>query len=254
MRRQSEDALRIAQADLARVSRAITVGQLTASIAHEINQPLMSIVSNAGASLRWLEHNPIDLAMVSLGLKDIAAEGKRAGDIIKGLQSLTRNSVPVFELLDLHATLKHVLAISRGEFERHCISVDLDLMASNSSLMGDCVQIQQVLLNLVVNAIEAMAEINDRPRILSISTSNSDTESLLVCVKDTGPGLVITQLEKVFDAFYTTKKNGMGMGLAICRSIIDAHHGILRVGIREPFGLEFHFRLPLAGKLSSDFN
>ncbi|MBB3214212.1 PAS domain S-box-containing protein [Herbaspirillum sp. Sphag1AN] len=252
VRRQSEDALRIAQADLARVSRAITVGQLTASIAHEINQPLMSIVSNAGASLRWLERDPVDLDMVSLGLKDIASEGKRAGDIIKGLQSLTRNSVPVLDLIDLHTMLRHVLAISRGEFERNCISVDLDLMARNSALMGDCVQIQQVLLNLVVNAIEAMAEINDRPRILSISTANPDDVTLIVHVKDTGTGIATTQLDKVFDAFYTTKKNGMGMGLAICRSIVEAHHGSLHVALREPHGLAFYFRLPLANSPSPE--
>ncbi|WP_050477939.1 ATP-binding protein [Herbaspirillum rhizosphaerae] len=245
-RRQAEDALRVAQADLARVSRATTVGQLTASIAHEINQPLMSIVSNAGASLRWLDRTPMHLENARAGLRDIVAEGQRAGDMIQSLQRLTRNTEAVFERINLNAAIRHILAISRSEIERHGISLVLNLTQENLYAMGDFVQIQQVLLNLVINAIEAMAEIATRTRILSISSANADGAFIRVIIADTGEGIAADAAERVFEAFYTTKKNGMGMGLAICRSIIETHRGRLQAAVRQPFGSTFSFELPLA--------
>ena len=245
-RRQAEDALRVAQADLARVSRATTVGQLTASIAHEINQPLMSIVSNAGASLRWLDRTPMHLENARASLHDIVAEGQRAGDMIQSLQRLTRNTEAVFERINLNAAIRHILAISRSEIERHGISLVLNLTQENLHAMGDFVQIQQVLLNLVINAIEAMAEIATRTRILSISSANAGGGFIRVIIADTGEGIAADAAERVFDAFYTTKKNGMGMGLAICRSIIETHRGRLQAAVRQPFGSTFSFELPLA--------
>jgi PAS domain S-box-containing protein len=245
-RRQAEDALRIAQADLARVSRATTVGQLTASIAHEINQPLMSIVSNAGASLRWMDRSPMQLENARAGLRDIVSEGQRAGDMIQSLQRLTRNTEAVFERINLNAAIRHILAISRSEIERREVALSLDLAQENLHVTGDSVQLQQVLLNLVINAVEAMSEITTRPRVLSISSFGLNDKTIAVIVEDTGEGIAADAIERVFDAFYTTKKNGMGMGLAICRSIIETHRGRLQASVRQPHGSRFSFELPLA--------
>lgn len=244
VRRQAEYAMRAAQADLERVSRANTVGQLTASIAHEINQPLMSIVSNAGASLRWLDRAPPDLEHARAGLRDIIAEGQRAGGMIAGLLGLTRNAEPVFERLNLNAAIRHILAISRSELERKEVSLTLALMPNEACVLGDLVQIQQVLLNLVVNAIEAMAETTGRPRALTVTSACIDEQRIEVAVRDTGEGIAPEAMPRVFDAFYTTKENGMGMGLAICRSIVENHRGKLRVAAAQPCGTVFSFDLP----------
>jgi predicted ATPase/signal transduction histidine kinase len=245
-RRQAEDALRVAQADLARVTRATTVGQLTASIAHEINQPLMSIVANAGASLRWLDREIPEMERARDGLIAIASEGRRAGEMIQSLQALTRNSPPVFAALDMHDAIRHILAIARSELERRRISLQLALNAGCFIVLGDGVQIQQVLLNLVINAVEAMSEVADRPRILAISSAVTEPGYLQVSVEDTGTGLSEDAARHAFDPFYTTKKNGMGMGLAICQSIVAAHKGRLSVNARQPHGSVFAFIIPLA--------
>lgn len=244
--RAAEDAMRVAQADLARVSRATTVGQLTSSIAHEINQPLMSIVSNAGASLRWLNRDPARLDKVRDGLKEIVDEGERAGEIIRSLQALTRKQDPAFSRIDLHTLIRHILSLSRSELEQRRIVVNYSLAASRSVITGDSVQIQQVLLNLVMNAVEAMAEIVTRPCALVLSTRNDGAETIAVEVADTGTGIEPGQLERIFDSFYSTKAQGMGMGLAISTTIIERHRGKLSVRPNAPFGSVFSFTLPLA--------
>jgi len=246
-RREAEDALRSAQADLARVARATTVGQLTASIAHEINQPLMSIVSNAGASLRWLARATPDIDNAREGLEAIRSEGQRAGDMIRSLQALTRNAAPVLARVDLHVAIRHILAISRNEVERRQIALKLSLDAEPSTAFGDDIQLQQVILNLVVNAIEAMGEVHDRPRVLHIATRIVDAVSLEVSVADSGHGVDQALVEQVFEPFYTTKANGMGMGLAICKSIVEAHRGQLRAEALVPYGSRFAFTIPLEG-------
>lgn len=245
--RAAEDAMRVAQAELARVSRATTVGQLTSSIAHEINQPLMSIVSNAGASLRWLNREPARLDKVREGLEEIAAEGARAGEIIRSIQSLTRKQDPTFARIDLHYLIHHIITLSRSELEQRHISVDYLLNAGDSFITGDSVQIQQVLLNLVMNAVEAMAEVNDRPCIITLSTVNADG-NVIVEIADTGSGIEPERLEKIFDSFYSTKAQGMGMGLTISASIIERHRGKLSARRQEPHGTVFAFVLPLAGQ------
>jgi len=244
-RRHAEDALRNAQADLARVARATTVGQLTASIAHEINQPLMSIVSNAGASLRWLARDKPEIGYAREGLLAISSEGQRAGDMIRSLQALTRNAAPVLAGVDMHEAIRHILAISRSEIERREVSVQQALHADTFSVFGDGVQLQQVLLNLVVNAVEAMSDIAGRARVLTVATRVTGDAALEVSVADTGTGLGSEAIELVFEPFYTTKENGMGMGLAICRSIVEAHRGRLHAASREPCGSVFAFTLPL---------
>lgn len=242
VRRQAEYAIRVAQADLARVSRATTVGQLTSSIAHEINQPLMSIVSNAGASLRWLDRDPPQLEQAREGLRDIISEGQRAGEMIQGLQRLTRNTEPVLERVDLNAVIRHILTISRSDMERRDISLILSLAPGEACVLGDAVQLQQVLLNLIVNAIEAMAE--NLARTMTITSDITGDQRIAVSVQDSGEGIAQDAIAHVFDAFYTTKKNGMGMGLAICRSIVESHHGRLRVTTVQPRGTAFSFDLP----------
>jgi len=246
-RRQAEDAARNAQADVARVARATTVGQLTASIAHEVNQPLMSIVSHASASLRWLDRDPPALTQVREGVAAIAVEGQRAGDMIHSLQALTRNMPRAFAAVDMHEMIRHILQIARSELTCRDVSLELDLAAEHSHVHGDAVQLQQVLLNLVLNAIDAMAPVRERPRVLRLATTAvaGAQQQLQVCIEDNGQGLASDAASRMFEPFYTTKANGMGMGLAICRSIVEAHKGSIQAAQRLPFGALFMFRLPL---------
>lgn len=246
-RREAEDAVRSAQADLARVARANTVGQLTASIAHEINQPLLSIASNAGAGLRWLARSTPDIANARESLEAIASDGQRAGDMIRSLLSLTRNAAPVLAPVDLHEAVRHILVISRSEIERRHIAIKLALNAEQPTVFGDGIQLQQVILNLVVNAMEAMSEGNGRPRVIHIVTRIVDGTALELSVADTGVGIGGDLLEQVFQPFYTTKANGMGMGLSICRSIIEGHKGQLRAAPLVPYGSMFAFTIPIHG-------
>lgn len=244
-RKVAENTLRLAQNDLARYSRISTVGQLTSSIAHEINQPLMSIVANAGAGLRWLHRNTPDLQHVSASLQAIATEGQRAGEIVQSLRALTKNTKAVLVVLDIHDVLQHILAIARSEIERRHVSLVLHLDAQLSDIRGDMVQLQQVMLNLIMNAIEAMSEVTDRPRVLTISTFTEDDQAISIWVEDTGPGISEETKARLFDAFYTTKKDGMGMGLTICQSIVENHGGRLTAEARLEVGTVFSFCLPL---------
>lgn len=243
-RRQSEDAVRVAQADLARVSRATTVGQLTASIAHEINQPLMSIVANAGASLRWLNREPARLDNARASLEEIISEGERAGNIIRGLQALTRNQTPTCMRVNLHHIVYHIMTLSRSELERRRILPEYELRAEDAFIYGDSVQIQQVLLNLIVNAIDAMAEIHSRGRVLTVRSANPQPGRISLEIADTGCGLSEQVKARLFDSFYTTKAHGMGMGLSISHDIIEKHRGKLTARSREPYGSIFSFILP----------
>ncbi|XXN64702.1 trifunctional serine/threonine-protein kinase/ATP-binding protein/sensor histidine kinase [Enterobacter ludwigii] len=242
--RQSEDAVRIAQAELARVARATTVGQLTSSIAHEINQPLMSIVANAGASLRWLKRDPVQLDKASQSLEEIINEGQRAGEIIRGLQSLTRNNVAEYGPARLHLLARDILTLSRLELERRSVSLELDIKAECDEVFCERVQIQQVLLNLVINAIEAMAD-HPGTRLLRLSSSNPDPKVIRIEVADNGTGLSAEVIDKIFDSFYTTKAEGMGMGLTISNEIIKRHGGILSAENRPQGGSIFWFTLPV---------
>ncbi|WP_426607015.1 AAA family ATPase [Pantoea anthophila] len=243
--RAAEDSARMAQADLARVTRANTVGQLTASIAHEINQPLMSIVANAGASLRWLKREPLMLENVTSGLNEIINEGKRAGEIIRGLQALTRNNESNFASENLHLIARDILALSRIELERRGISLELKCRAVKADIFCDRVQIQQVLLNLVINAIDAMSDELPRAALLRLTSENPTPETLRFEVQDSGCGLPDEVRERIFESFYTTKKSGMGMGLTISKGIIKKHHGELGAENRAEGGSRFWFTLPL---------
>ncbi len=245
-RRLAEEALRSAVADLERASRLSTMGQLTASIAHEINQPLAAIITNADACVLWLEADRPDLEEARQAATRVVRNGHRAGDIIKSIRALTRKSAPETVSLDINDVIREVIVLMGAEFRRHGVRVETSLPSNLDSVLGDRVQLQQVVLNLIMNGIEAMADSLDGQRRLQIRSANDESGRVLVAVEDSGPGLDLAQTVRLFEAFFTTKPEGMGMGLSICRSIIDAHGGRLWASPNLPSGAIFQFTLPAA--------
>jgi len=243
-RRRAEEALRNAEAELARMTRLTTMGELVASIAHEVNQPLTGVVTNANACLRWLNRDEPDLEEARTALSHIVGDGTRAGEVIRGLRALTRKSRPQLTRLDINDAIREVLALTRSELQRHGIRLRSDLSAVEPPVLGDRVQLQQVLLNLIMNGIEAMNTITDRPRILAITSQAVNPSGVLVAVEDTGTGLDPATADRIFEPFFTTKPGGMGMGLSICRSIIEAHGGRFWASPRVPCGTVFRFGVP----------
>jgi PAS domain S-box-containing protein len=243
--RESERRYRETLMELAHANRVTAMGQLTASIAHEVNQPITAAVINAEAALRWLRAQPPDLEEVRAALGLIVEDGTRAGNIIGGIRALIKKLPPRQACLDLNEAIREVIALTRGEAAKTGVSVQTDLADGLPLIYGDRVQLQQVILNLIINAIEAMSGVAETPRALLISTGQAEPGGVLVAVRDSGPGLDPASLEHLFNAFYTTKSGGMGMGLAICRSIIEAHEGQLCASANEPRGAVFQFTLPL---------
>ncbi len=237
----AEENLQIAEAELARVSRLTTMGQLMASIAHEINQPLAAIVTNASAGMRWLDRSPPDIEEARALLTRVADQGKRAGDIIRGLRALANKSGTEMVAFPFKEALDEVLALTGTEIRRHRVTLLVNLSPPQPVVYGDRVQIQQVLINLVMNAVEAMID-GDGPRSLSIRAEAEADGRLRVEIADTGSGLSPEAAARIFDAFFTTKAAGMGMGLSICRSIVEAHGGRLVAAPRE-IGTVFSFSL-----------
>jgi PAS domain S-box-containing protein len=246
----AEEALREAQMELAHVNRVTTMGQLTASIAHEVNQPIASMVTNADAALRWLGADPANLDEVRQALTRIVKDGKRAGDVIGRIRTLIKNVPPQKDRLDINETILEVISLTRGELLRNGISLETQL-ADVALIQGDRVQLQQVILNLIINAIQAMSEVAEGARELCISTGTNAADDVLIAVRDSGPGLNKESCDRLFDAFYTTKAGGMGMGLSICRSIVEAHGGRVWATANEPHGAVFQFTLPPQGKSAS---
>ncbi|CAN7727783.1 AAA family ATPase [Paraburkholderia terricola] len=244
-RHMTELALQNAKIELARASRATTMGELAASIAHEINQPLASIVSNASAGVRWLNRPEPDMHEALAGLRDIVKDGKRAGDIIRSLQSLAKEAKPSPVPTFVDSVVREVFALAAAEIEQKGVNVRLDL-ASRCAVLADRVQLQQVLFNLVMNAADAMSHLDARQRLLSVATAVNGQGSVTVSVQDNGCGISAEIAPRIFDAFFTTKETGMGMGLAICKSIIEAHGGTLTATPGEPTGTVFGFTLPVA--------
>lgn len=243
--RESEEALRQAQGQLAHANRVDTMGQLTASIAHEVNQPLAASVTNAEAALRWLGTHPPNLEEVRDALGRIVKNANRAGEVVGRIRALIKKAPPSRERFDLNEAVRDVIALTRSEVLRHGVSLDSEFATGLPSVKGDRVQVQQVILNLVMNAIEAMNGTDEGERRLLVSTHDQAPHSVLVAVSDSGPGLDPQNLDRVFEAFYTTKSTGMGMGLAICRSTIEAHGGRLWASANDPRGAVFQFTLPL---------
>jgi PAS domain S-box-containing protein len=242
--RESERRFRDVQMQLAHANRVATLGQLTASIAHEVNQPVAAALTNAQAALRWLGMDPPDLREVQQGLDRIVKDGKRAGDVIAGMRALIKKAPPSQESLDINEALDEIIVLTRGEAVKNGVSVRTQLAEDLPAVQGTRVQLQQVILNLIINAIEAMSEVNEGPRDLQISTGRDASDGVLVTVRDSGPGLAPAALERVFEAFYTTKPTGLGVGLSICRSIIEAHGGRLWASPDVARGAIFQFTLP----------
>jgi PAS domain S-box-containing protein len=242
--RESERRYHEAQMELAHANRVATMGQLTASIAHEVKQPIAATVSNAQAGLRWLIREPPDLEEVRQALACIAKEGKRAGDVVGRIRDLIQKAPPRKDRFDLNGAIREVIELTRGEAVKNGVLVQTELTDNLPLIDGDRVQLQQVLLNLIINAVEAMSGHTGGPRELLISTGKAEMGGVPVTVRDSGPGLAPAALERLFEAFYTTKPNGLGMGLSICRSIIEAHHGRLWATANSPHGAVFQFTLP----------
>jgi PAS domain S-box-containing protein len=244
-RKRAEEELRQSQNDLAHASRMTTMGELAVSIAHEVNQPLMAIVTNAGACLRWLSDAQTDIARARQATERIVRDGHRAGDIITSLRNLARKSAPRLDRVWLAQVIQVVLDLLQGEFRRHDIVVTTELGDKAIAILGDNTQLQQVVLNLIMNAVEAMAGMPASPRRLTVRAETRDGDAL-VTVADTGPGLGPDDADRVFEAFFSTKAEGIGMGLSICHSIIDAHGGRIWAANDATRGSVFSFTLPLA--------
>ncbi|MEI9899934.1 MAG: ATP-binding protein, partial [Hyphomicrobium sp.] len=240
--RRAEDDLRQAQANLAHANRVSTLGEMTASIAHEVAQPIAAIVASCGAASRWLTAG--NIGEVQQSLSRISRDGHRASDVISRIRALAMKQPPRNDRVNINEAIKEVLALARGEAERSRAEIRIALRPDLPPVAADRVQIQQVLLNLIVNAFEAMHGEAGTPRELVVTTGRDDAGSVVVSVRDSGPGFDDEQLSRVFDAFYTTKSSGIGMGLAICRSIIEAHDGRLWAERGEPRGAIFQFTLP----------
>ncbi len=248
----ASEALREAQTKLAHVNRVTTMGQLAASIAHEINQPVAAAVTNADAALRWLGAQPPDLEEARQALAHIIKDGHRAGEIIEGIRGLIKRAPSRNDRLDINETILEVIALTRSEVQRNGVSLQTELANGLPLVQGDRVQLQQVILNLIVNAVEAMSGASERARELLIATGKDASNAVLVVVRDSGSGLDPEGLDRLFEAFYTTKPSGMGMGLSICRSIIEAHGGRVWATANVPHGAVFKFTLPVLCSSSAD--
>jgi len=222
-----------------------TLGEMTASISHEINQPLGAMVNNANACLRWLAASKLEEARQSAML--IAADGYRAGEIVARIRALARKAPPRKDWLDINKTIQEVIALTRSEVQGNNVSLKTRLGGNVPPILGDRIQLQQVLLNLMMNAIEAMRGVDDGlPRELWVDSEEVESTNVLVAVRDSGPGLDAESLDRLFETFYTTKPEGLGMGLAISRSIIEAHGGRLWATANAPYGgAVFQFTLPI---------
>ena len=235
-----------AQAELAHVNRVMTMGQLTASISHEVMQPIAAGITNARAALRCLGSQPPDVEEVRRALGRIVNEGNRAADVIDRIRSLIKKAPPRKDDLNINEAILEVIALTHGEVGKHGVSVQTRLTEGLPPIQADRVQLQQVIINLIMNAIEAMSGVDKGPRALLISTGQEAVSGVLVSVQDSGPGLDVEDLDCLFDAFYTTKSTGMGMGLSICRSIIEAHQGRIWASRNVGPGATFQFTLPAA--------
>src|SRR5262245_3627406 len=240
----AEDALNKARAELARVSRVMTLGALTASIAHEVAQPLAGIITNATTGLRMLAADPPNLDGARATTQRTLRDGNRACEVIQRLRNLFSHKQPKYEPVDLNAATREVLALCTSELQRGHVTLRTEFCEGLPAINGDRVQLQQVLLNLILNAADAMREVEDRPRDLLIATAREHPNAVRLSVRDSGVGIDQQTLEKVFDAFYTTKTTGMGIGLAISRSIIESHQGRLWASANEGPGATFSFSIP----------
>jgi PAS domain S-box-containing protein len=241
----AEKALSKAQAELARVTRVTTLGELTASIAHEVNQLLTGVVTYGGACLRWLDGEVPRIDQARSAVEQMIGSARHASDVIERIRALSKKGAFKSVRLDINQVIDGVIALIRREIKVHGISLRLDLEASLPPIDGDRIQLQQVIMNLLMNGIQAMSAVTDRHRELRIRSREHESDQILVAVEDSGIGIEPEHAAWLFNAFFTTKPDGMGMGLSICRSIIEAHGGRLWATANVPHGATFQFTLPV---------
>jgi PAS domain S-box-containing protein len=242
--RSSERRLLDAQMELAHVNRVSTIGQLTASIAHEVNQPLAGVIANADACLRWLERETPDLEAARRSVEWIIRDGHRASEVIRRVRALAKKADPEKVPLDINDVVRQTIALVQRELTGHGVSLRTEFALALPPVLGDRVQLQQVVINLVMNGVEAMKSVTDRSRELVIRSGREATGDVVISVTDCGAGISVENADRVFNAFFTTKSDGMGMGLSICRSIMEAHGGRLWATANLPHGATFQFTLP----------
>jgi C4-dicarboxylate-specific signal transduction histidine kinase len=247
----AEDQLQISRQELARVSRQLTMGAMTASIAHEINQPLAAIAANGNAGLRWLSRGTPHLEEARAALQRIVEDSHRASQVITSVRAMFGKDRGKKTTLNLNELIRQVLTIMHAEMESQRITPQIELSDGPSQVVGDRIPLQQVFLNLITNAIEAMTVVTDRSPLLLVTSEIHQTQYILIKVGDSGTGIDPNDLERIFDAFFTTKPNGMGMGLALCRSIVEAHGGRLWASAAIPHGSIFNVVLPRADAVGS---
>jgi PAS domain S-box-containing protein len=245
--RKAQEALQIAQTELAHVTRMTTLGEMSASIAHEVNQPLAAIVTNGEAGLRWLDREVPEIAEALDAIRQIVGEAHRASGVIRGIREFSRKGPPEMIQLDINDVIEEAIALVRHEALRHGVTIRLQPAPGLPMVRGNQIQLQQVIINLVINAVQAMATITDRERVLAIRTQRQDSDQVLVAVEDAGVGIEPGKADRLFSAFYTTKPDGLGMGLSICRSIIDAHGGRVWASRNTGPGMTFQFTISADG-------
>ena len=241
---QAERALRKAQVELAHVTRVTTLGELTASISHEINQPLAAIVANAAACLRWLDRTPPNPKEARRSVEYIINDSNRATEVIQRIRALAKKAEVEMVELDLNEVIGQVMALVQRELVSHEVSLRMELATTLPRIVGDRVHLQQVIINLVTNGIEAMSVLTDRPRELVIRSGQDDKSRVFLTVTDCGAGISNENMDRIFNPFFTTKPSGMGMGLSICRSIVEAHGGRLSACRNDGRGATFQFVMP----------
>ncbi|HEY4781647.1 MAG TPA: ATP-binding protein [Chthoniobacterales bacterium] len=246
-RTRAEEELRVAHADLAHVNRVSAMGELTASLAHEVNQPIAAAVTDSNTCLRWLTRDEPDLEEARLAASRMVKDAARASEIISRIRSLFKRGTQQRELVDVNEVIREMVVLLRSQAIRYSISVRTEQAEDLPRIMGDRVQLQQVLMNLIINAIEAMKDV-DGPRELAVKSQPAEDEHLMVTVSDTGVGLPRHQADQIFNAFFTTKPEGTGMGLRISRSIVESHGGRLWADGNSPRGASFHLTLPSKSK------
>ena len=249
--KHAQDALRATQSKLAHVTRLATLNEVTASIAHEVNQPLAAIVANGNAALRWLRRTPPEVAEAARNVNQIIGDGHRASAVVASIRGIFKKDEHGKVLLDVNGVIQEVLELLHGELSSKRVSVRTKLSGDLPQISADQVQLQQVVLNLVTNAVEAMSAMSDGSRVLNISSKCGDSDEVIIAVEDSGPGIDPKDRDRIFDAFFTTKSQGMGMGLSICRSIVESHGGRLWASTRRPHGSIFYLTLPSAAAVDA---
>jgi PAS domain S-box-containing protein len=246
--KQAQEALQTAQTALAHVTRVTMLGEMTTSIAHEVNQPLGAIVTNAGASLRWLGRQPPEIGEVRAAIEQIVNDAHRANEVIRRIRKFSKKVDPEMIRLAINEIIEEAVRLLRHDALRHGVAIRLELASGLPPVRGDRIQLQQVVVNLLVNGMEAMATVRDPPRVLIVRTHSHEADGVLVAIEDVGVGIKPENADRLFSAFYTTKPDGMGMGLSIVRSIIEAHGGRVWAFPNAGPGMTFQFTLSADGE------